>query len=174
MRQGAAAFVLGESIETTAGDPRRAGESIRVLGTNPFIVGDEAEEGNLFYQFIKDYENKVECYLINTGRIGQLLAEDEEGRKIIVQEGRDITIEDTALITRAIFRETIKWEKEPYFGYYVPVEVEGMDINEFDPRRYYTNEQMENFVNTLKKERREYIERYPKLAEEIVRAINSD
>jgi phosphoenolpyruvate carboxykinase (ATP) len=172
--QGAAAFVLGESIETTAGDPRRAGESIRVLGTNPFIVGDEAEEGNLFYQFIKDYEDKVECYLVNTGRIGQLLAEDEEGRKIIVQEGRDITIEDTALITRAIFRGTVKWEKEPYFGYLVPVEVEGLDMSEFDPRRYYTNEQMENFVNTLKRERREYIERYSGLAEEVVRAINSD
>jgi hypothetical protein len=49
-----------------------------------------------------------------------------------------------------------------------------MDISEFDPRRYYTTEQMENFVNTLKRERREYIERYPTLAEEIVRAINSD
>ena len=33
--QAAAAFMLGESIETSAGDPRRAGESVRVVGTNP-------------------------------------------------------------------------------------------------------------------------------------------
>jgi phosphoenolpyruvate carboxykinase (ATP) len=37
--EAAAAFMLGESIETSAGDPDRAGESIRVVGTNPFIVG---------------------------------------------------------------------------------------------------------------------------------------
>lgn len=172
--QGAAAFVLGESIETTAGDPRRAGESIRVVGTNPFIVGDEGEEGNLFYQFIKEHEDKVECYLVNTGRIGQILAEDEEGRKIIVQEGRDITITDTATITRGIFRETIKWEREPYFGLLVPVEVEGLNMREFDPRSYYSTEEIERYVNTLKRERKEYLERYPNLCEEITKAVNTE
>ena len=38
--QAAAAFMLGESIESTGGDPKRAGESVRVVGTNPFIIGD--------------------------------------------------------------------------------------------------------------------------------------
>jgi len=36
---GAAAFMLGESIETSAGDPTQAGKALRVVGTNPFIVG---------------------------------------------------------------------------------------------------------------------------------------
>src|SRR5574337_867166 len=44
--QAAAAFMLGESIETSAGDPKRVGKSIREVGTNPFIIGDKAYEGN--------------------------------------------------------------------------------------------------------------------------------
>ena len=32
----------GESIETAAGDPAKAGQSVREVGTNPFIVGDAA------------------------------------------------------------------------------------------------------------------------------------
>jgi len=44
--QAAAFFMLGESIETSAGDPTKAGQSKREVGTNPFIMGAEAEEGN--------------------------------------------------------------------------------------------------------------------------------
>ena len=35
--QAAAVFMIGESIETSAGDPKRAGESIREVGTNPLL-----------------------------------------------------------------------------------------------------------------------------------------
>ena len=37
--------MLGESIETSAGDPTKAGQSKRCVGTNPFIMGPEIEEG---------------------------------------------------------------------------------------------------------------------------------
>ncbi len=37
--QAAAYFMLGESIETSAGDPTKAGQAKREVGTNPFIVG---------------------------------------------------------------------------------------------------------------------------------------
>src|SRR5690606_26717191 len=43
--QAGAAFMLGESIETSAGDPTKAGQPKRSVGTNPFIVGPAAEEG---------------------------------------------------------------------------------------------------------------------------------
>jgi phosphoenolpyruvate carboxykinase (ATP) len=39
--EAAVAFMLGESVQTSAGDPSAAGESIRVVGTNPFIIGSE-------------------------------------------------------------------------------------------------------------------------------------
>ena len=43
--QAAAYFMLGESIITSAADPTKAGQSVREVGTNPFIVGSEGEEG---------------------------------------------------------------------------------------------------------------------------------
>jgi len=67
--QAAVAFMLGESIETSAGDPARAGESIRVVGTNPFIIGSEGKEGNIFHELIDILD--IDCYVINTGYLGE-------------------------------------------------------------------------------------------------------
>jgi phosphoenolpyruvate carboxykinase (ATP) len=58
--QAAAAFMLGESIESSGSDPKRAGESVREVGTNPFIIGDEAQEGNIFYEFVKGHPEKIQ------------------------------------------------------------------------------------------------------------------
>ncbi len=54
--QGAAFFMLGESVETSAGDPTQAGKSKRVVGTNPLIIGPKAEEGNRFYNILKNHD----------------------------------------------------------------------------------------------------------------------
>ena len=67
--QAAAFFMLGESIITSAADPTKAGQSVREVGTNPFIVGPEGEEGNIFYRIIKRNPN-VQCFLLNTGGFG--------------------------------------------------------------------------------------------------------
>lgn len=67
--QAAAFFMLGESIITSAADPTKAGQSVREVGTNPFIVGSEGEEGNIFYRIIKK-NPKVQCFLLNTGGFG--------------------------------------------------------------------------------------------------------
>ena len=67
--QAAAFFMLGESIITSAADPTKAGESVREVGTNPFIVGSEGEEGNIFYRIIKRNPG-IQCFLLNTGGFG--------------------------------------------------------------------------------------------------------
>jgi phosphoenolpyruvate carboxykinase (ATP) len=67
--QAAAYFMLGESIITSAADPTKAGQSVREVGTNPFIVGSEGEEGNIFYRIIKK-NPRVQCFLLNTGGFG--------------------------------------------------------------------------------------------------------
>ena len=67
--QAAAFFMLGESIITSAADPTKAGQSVREVGTNPFIVGSEGEEGNIFYRIIKKNPT-VQCFLLNTGGFG--------------------------------------------------------------------------------------------------------
>ena len=67
--QAAAYFMLGESIETSAGDPTKAGQAKREVGTNPFIVGPEAEEGNRLLAILRENPD-MQAYILNTGSIG--------------------------------------------------------------------------------------------------------
>ncbi|MCK4538679.1 MAG: phosphoenolpyruvate carboxykinase (ATP) [Candidatus Krumholzibacteria bacterium] len=67
--QAAAAFMLGESILTSAADPTKAGQSVLEVGTNPFIVGSGGEEGNIFYGILRKNPH-IRCYLFNTGGFG--------------------------------------------------------------------------------------------------------
>ncbi len=67
--QAAAFFMLGESILTSAADPTKAGQSVRSVGTNPFIVGSEGEEGSIFYDILKKNPG-IQCFLFNTGGFG--------------------------------------------------------------------------------------------------------
>ncbi len=156
VEQAAATFMLGESIETAASDPRRIGESVRVVGTNPFIVGDPVEEGVWFYNFLRLNRDKVQCYLLNTGGIGEVMVKN--GYKVYVkQRVTRVEIRETAAIIRGILRGTIEWVEEPYFGVEVPKYVEDVDISRFDLKRYYTEEQVETYVRQLKLERANYL-----------------
>jgi len=89
--------MLGESIITSAADPTKAGQSVREVGTNPFIVGSEGEEGNLFYRIIRKNPS-VQCFLLNTGGFG----------------GQKIRIQDSAAFIREIARSRVEWRKDEY------------------------------------------------------------
>lgn len=67
--QAAAFFMLGESILTSAADPTKAGLSVRSVGTNPFIVGSEGQEGDIFYDILEKNPH-IQCFLLNTGGFG--------------------------------------------------------------------------------------------------------
>ncbi|HEV2064831.1 MAG TPA: phosphoenolpyruvate carboxykinase, partial [Thermoanaerobaculia bacterium] len=62
--QAAAYFMLGESIETSAGDPTKAGQAKREVGTNPFIVGQEFEEGNRLLGILRANPD-MQAYILN-------------------------------------------------------------------------------------------------------------
>ena len=163
------AFMLGESVESSAGDPRRAGESVRVVGTNPFIVGDEAAEGNWMYEFIRRHPN-VHGYLLNTGGVGEIRERQPDGTQRVKREVTRIQIPETSALFRAIVRGTVKWTTEPYFGMTVPEEIEGVDIRKFDPTSFYSQAVIEQYASELKRERREYLEKYPGLEPAIIKA----
>jgi len=169
IEQAAAAFMLGESVETSAGDPRRAGESVREVGTNPFIIGDEAYEGNWLYNFLKRNEDKVECYLLNTGGIGEIRSEDDNR---VVREALRVEIPEMAAIIRGIARKTIEWEDYPAFATQVPKRVNGIQMSKFNPSKFYTKEQMEFYVNKLKMERIEWLKQFRNLDQAIFKAAS--
>ena len=170
--QAAAAFMLGESVETSAGDPRRAGESVRVVGTNPFLIGSEADEGNWFYDFLKRNEDKVQCYLLNTGGVGEILERDEQGRATVKQPVTRVPIPEMSAMIRGILRNTLEWGEDPLFGTEVPVAAEDFDISKYALNNFYTPEQIEEYSNRLKEERRAHLASFPGLNPKILEACN--
>ena len=155
---GAAAFMLGESVETSAGDPTEAGKQLRVVGTNPFIVGSEEEEGNTFLSILRNNPG-IQCYILNTGKIGG------------VDRGQKITVRDSVKIVEMIAREKITWKKDEFWGYEVPVDIPGVDLNRFNLSSYYTEEQIQELSESLKQERLEWFSQFPRLDRDIINAI---
>ena len=51
--QAAAFMVLGQSMESSAGDPTQAGTIKNEFFYDPFLAGDRAEHANLFYDILK-------------------------------------------------------------------------------------------------------------------------
>ena len=158
--QAAAYFMLGESIETSAGDPTKAGQAKREVGTNPFIVGPEAEEGNRLLMILRENPD-MQAYILNTGSIG---AKDGSA-------GDKITIKVSTEIMKQIAREGIAWEKDPDWGYEVPKSVPGVDLGRYSPRAHYTPEQYAALVDKLRQERRVWLAQFPSLDKAIPAAI---
>ncbi|MBA7628348.1 Phosphoenolpyruvate carboxykinase (ATP) [subsurface metagenome] len=157
---GAAAFMLGESVETSAGDPTQAGKQLRVVGTNPFIVGEEEEEGRIFLNLLRNNPD-IQCFILNTGKVGG------ENR------GQKITHRDSLKILEMIARDKIVWKKDEFWGYEVPVDIPGVDLNRFDLSNYYTEEQIQESSENLKQERLEWLSQFPRLDSNIINAIKS-
>jgi phosphoenolpyruvate carboxykinase (ATP) len=156
---GAVFFVLGESIGSSASDID-PGKSRRVVGTNPFIIGPRYEEGNRFYDILKANPH-MECYLLNTGMVG----------KSDTDPGEKISVRDSATIIREIARGTVKWVKSKEWDYEVLDSCPGVDVSKFHPDRHYTEEKFKELVEELRKERREWLAKFPELYPEIRNAI---
>ena len=175
--QAAGYFMLGESIETAAGDPAKAGQSVRVVGTNPFIVGDEGEEGNTFYEFVKKYQDKVRCFVMNTGGVGEL-RDAKDPSKVIRQPVRPWK-SGIGYITRAIFRNTAKWVDDPDYGTRTLVggvtDLRGEDYGmaRLDPKQVYDDETRSKLVTDLNKERVAYLEKFGSLDDNIKETMKS-
>ncbi len=158
--QAAAYFMLGESIETSAGDPTRAGESKREVGTNPFMIGKESEEGNRLLDILRKNPD-IECYLLNTGSVG--VGGDKKGKKV--------TIKVSTTIMTELARGNIKWGYDPDWKYLIPLEVPGIEISEYNPAAYFSPAELKNRVTKLRSERIEWLNKYPGLRDEIIKTI---
>ncbi len=148
--EGAAAFVLGESIQTSAGDPDRAGESVRVVGTNPFIIGSRGAEGNRFLELVE--ANDVDCFLVNTGHVG-------------IDDPVDVGVDDTVTLLRAVARGDVSWREDPALSMTVPSAVPGIDADRFHPPSRVSG--FDARLAELREERAEYLERFDDLRPEI-------
>jgi phosphoenolpyruvate carboxykinase (ATP) len=155
--QAAVAFMLGESIKTSAADPNAKGEPVREVGTNPFIIGPPGEEGNVFYEIMAQNPS-TQSFLLNTGKVG-------EGKG-----GAKVSLLDTVAILRAISRNAVEWVHDPAVGYEVPKAVDGVDDRKFRVGAFYSAGELDDRLRALRRERREWLDRFPVFEERLRRA----
>ena len=161
----AAFFMLGETKGTSAGGASEAGKSLRVPGTNPFFPMLHAFQGNRMLELMKD--SPMEVYLMNTGAIGG------DGK---AEGSKKVKIQHSSAVVKAIAEGTIKWEKDPDFGYLVATEVPGIDDADYlQPKKMYERQGRLDEYNALvakyTTDRREYLRKWKGLSTEIVEAI---
>lgn len=161
----AAYFMLGETKGTSAGGAAEAGKSLRVPGTNPFFPLLHAHQGNRMLELMKD--SPMEVYLLNTGRIG---GDDKTGGS------KKVKIQHSSAVVKAIAEGTIKWERDPDFGYLVATELPGLDDADYlQPKKMYERQgrldEYNQLVAKYNTDRREYLRKWKGLSDEIVNAI---
>jgi phosphoenolpyruvate carboxykinase (ATP) len=161
----AAYFMLGETKGTSAGGAAEAGKSLRVPGTNPFFPLLHAQQGNRMLELMKS--SPMDVYLMNTGRIGGD-EKDERSKKVRIQQ--------SSAVVKAIAEGTIKWQKDPDFGYLIASEVPGIDDPDYlQPKKMYERQgrgdEYRQLVERYNHDRREYLRKWKGLSDEIVKAI---
>ncbi len=130
--QAAALMVLGQAMESSAGDPTRAGKIRIEFFYYPFVAGDNAEHANIFYKIIKGLPH-VNFYLMNTGGIGEPTHYNY----------KDITVGHTLSILDSLLRGGLEdWIDSPT-GFKVPAAIRAVDDILVHPERLYSRDEFE-------------------------------
>jgi phosphoenolpyruvate carboxykinase (ATP) len=165
--QAAAYFMLGETQGTSAGGKEEMGKALRVPGTNPFFPLLHSMQGNRFLEL--EGTHPFDVYLLNTGWVGGGDG-DERAKKV--------KIPHSSAVVKAIAEGTIRWTKDPDFGYEIATHVPGIEPEDEDllqPRRRYEaqgrTDEYNQIVARLKRERVEALNKYPGLDPRIIEAI---
>ena len=149
--QAAAFMVLGQSMESSAGDPTQAGTIKNEFFYDPFVAGDRCEHANLFYDILKS-NSRVNCYLLNTGCVG-------EGGSF-----KDITLGDTMNILESVFRGAAEdWHLSHRTRLMVPRAIRGVDSILVRPEKLFPAADFEARQRALDRQRAEYMDNYPDL-----------
>lgn len=155
--QAAALMVLGQAMESSAGDPSKAGTIRGEFFYDPFVAGDRSFHANRFYEILCGLPD-MNFYLLNTGGVGVFgsggdLDEPADARY------RDIKLEDTMAILDSLLRGGLEdWIDSPT-GFQVPGSVRAVDDIYFHPEKLFTQAEFEENQNTLNRVRREAIEK---------------
>lgn len=162
--QGVLAYLWGESTHSMASQPAKAGESVRIVGTDPFIVGSQAVKVNRFYNVImelmENYPGKVHFYQYNTGGVGEIIETSEiNGKKVkrMVRKATRVPINVMAAIQRGDLRRTNKYAEGRLGTLEIKSCIDAV-LDEYNPEKWYSKEQIDLYVNDLVNGRREYTE----------------
>ena len=105
------------------------------------------------------------------GGVGEIIEEDQRGEKVAVQKVDRVEIPEMAAIIRGIVREEIEWQDEPYWGTQVPARCEDVNLSRFDLDKFYTQQQIDDYVDELRRERLKHLHSFNGLNPEIINAF---
>jgi phosphoenolpyruvate carboxykinase (ATP) len=146
LEQAAALMVLGQAMESSAGDPTQAGKIRTEFFYDPFVAGDRAAHADRFYDILQNLPH-MNYYLINTGSVG-------EGYHF-----KDIDVGHTMSILDSLLRGGLEdWMDSPS-GFKVPAAIRAVDDILVHPERLYTATEFEQKQKELNKVRYEAIEK---------------
>ena len=141
LKQTVALMILGQAMESSAGDPTQAGKIQSEFFYDPFVCGDRADHANRFYEILKGLPH-MKFYLLNTGGVGEGIPYKE------------ITLEHTMAILDSLLRGGLEdWENSPT-GFKVPKAIRMVDDIYLHPEKLYTQTEFEEKQKKLNKFRR--------------------
>ena len=128
--QAVALMVLGQAMESSAGDPTQAGTIRSEFFYDPFVAGDLTGHANRFYEIVKSLPD-MNFYLLNTGGVG----EDEHHR--------DIKLEFTMGILDSLLRGGLEDWKDSPTGFQIPAAIRVVDDIYVHPEKLYSTADFE-------------------------------
>jgi len=162
--QGVLAYLWGESTHSFASNPDKAGESVRIVGTDDFIVGSRGVKVNRFHDIIMSlvdkYPGKVRFMMYNTGGMGEIIENYEEGgvkKKRVVRKTERVPLKLMTAIQRGDLRGVNQYEKG-VLGTKSIVSVEGKPLTEYDVHKLYSQDQIDYYLKDLVAGRRKFTE----------------
>jgi len=161
--QAAVAFMLSESIDA-AGAEQQTGAASGGIGASPYVIGDAAVDCNLFHDLVKSHGRKIECYMLNTGGVGELVEHELDGARRVRRKVTRVAIPEMASIIRGIARGTVQWREDPNWMVETPAHVDGLDISRFDLDRHYDQDKIDSLIAETRLERARYADQFAGLA----------
>ena len=146
IQQATALMVLGQAMESSAGDPTKAGQIRSEFFYDPFVAGNFAEHANRFYEIVQGIRD-LKFYLLNTGGIGS-------GEHYL-----KVTLNITMSILDSLLRGELEdWVDSPT-GMLVPRTVREVDDIYFHPECLYSKEEFAAQQAELKRIRCKAVEK---------------
>ncbi len=162
--QAVLAYLWGESTHSYASQPLKAGESVRIVGTDPFIVGSRANKVNRFYEIVmtlvSNHPGKVKFMQYNTGGIGEIIETCEEDGTKKKRQVRKVSRVPIKLMAR-IQRGDLRGTNDYAMGLLGTKEIrraEGQGLDEWDIHKYYSDEKIQDYIADLVSGRKAFTE----------------
>jgi phosphoenolpyruvate carboxykinase (ATP) len=146
LEQATGLMILGQAMESSAGDPTQAGKIRSEFFYDPFVAGNRAEHANIFYNILSGLPN-VNYYLMNTGWLG-----DD-------YHYRDISVNHTMNVLDSLLRGGLEDWRESPTGLHVPTSIRSVDDILLHPEKLFSRTEFEEKQAELRRLRQEALEK---------------